>query len=226
MRRRIVGIQRDCLFEAGHRLIVTAEFGEHPTKITMGLCPVGREVESPAQRRLGFGKPLETHQGVGMMDICPEKLRYQREGALGACETRCEFLLLIEHRRKIVMRHAIIGVERYRAAVARHRFRQPAGLAQNVAVVQMYIGQFRQLRQRALDQPQRRPDFSALVGYHPEKVERIGVIRVFLQRFAVEGLRPPQLSGLMMGKSGAHGPQPPRPLPRLSLLFFGCDPRL
>jgi hypothetical protein len=55
-------------------------------------------------------------------------------------------------------------------------------------------------------------------------VERIGVIRVVLQRFAVEGLRAPQLSGLMMGKSGAHGPQPPSALPRLSLLFLGCGP--
>jgi hypothetical protein len=86
----------------------------------------------------------------------------------------------------------------------------------------MHVGQFRQFGERALDQPQRRPNFSALIGYYPEKVERVGVIGVFLQRFAVEGLRAPQLSGLMVGKSGAHGPQPPRPLPRLSLLFLGC----
>jgi hypothetical protein len=87
----------------------------------------------------------------------------------------------------------------------------------------MYIGQLRQLRERALDQPQRRPDFSALMGYYPEKVQRVGVIRIFLQRFAVEGLRPPQPSGLMMGKSGPDGPQPPRSPLRFSFLFFGCD---
>jgi hypothetical protein len=55
-------------------------------------------------------------------------------------------------------------------------------------------------------------------------VQRVGVIRVFLQRFAVQGRGPPQPSGLMMRKSGAHGSQPPRPLPGFSLLFFGCDP--
>jgi hypothetical protein len=55
-------------------------------------------------------------------------------------------------------------------------------------------------------------------------VQRVGVIRVFLQRFAVQGLGPPQPSGLMMRKSGAHGPQPPRSLPRFSLLFFGRGP--
>jgi hypothetical protein len=88
----------------------------------------------------------------------------------------------------------------------------------------MHIGQLRQFRERALDQPQRRPDFSALVGYYPQEVQCVGVIRIFLQRFAVEGLRPPQPSGLMVDKSGAHGPQPPRSPPRLSFLFFGCDP--
>ena len=88
MRRRIVRIERDRLFEGGHRLLVTAEFGEHPTEITMRLRPVGREVEGPAERRLGFGKPLETHQGGGVIDICPEKLRDQRDGPFGTCETQ------------------------------------------------------------------------------------------------------------------------------------------
>ncbi len=40
-------------------------------------------------------------------------------------------------------------------------------------------------RERALDQPQRRPDFPELIGDDPEEVQRIGVIRIFLQRFAV-----------------------------------------
>jgi hypothetical protein len=112
MRRRIVRIQRDRLFEAGHRLLATAEFGEHPAEIAMRLRPVGREVEGPAERPLGLGKPLETHQGVGMVDICPEKLRDQRDGPFGTCQARREFLLLVERRRKIVVRHAVIGFER------------------------------------------------------------------------------------------------------------------
>ena len=89
----------------------------------------------------------------------------------------------------------------------------------------MRIGQLRQPRQRTLDQPQRRAQLSALVGYHPEEVQRVGVIRVFMQRLAIQGLRPPQPSSLMVRKPGAHGPQSPRPLPRLLLLFVGCDPR-
>jgi hypothetical protein len=89
----------------------------------------------------------------------------------------------------------------------------------------MHIGHLRQRRKRALDQPQRRPDFSALVGYYPQEMQCVGVIRIFLQRFAVQGLGPPQPSGLMMGKSGAHAPQPPGPPPRFPPLFFGCHPR-
>src|SRR5271168_3827004 len=112
MRRRIVRIQRDRLFEAGHRLLVAADFGEHPTEITMRLRSVGSEVEGPAKRRLGFGEPLETHQSVGVIDMCPEKLRDQRDSAFGTRQTCCEFLLLIERSRKVVVRHAVIGVKR------------------------------------------------------------------------------------------------------------------
>ncbi len=166
MRRRIVWIQRDRLFETGHRLLVTAELGEHPTEITMRLREVGREIEGAAERSLGFGKSLETHQGVGAIDMCPEKLRDQRDRPFGACKTRREFVLLIERSSKVIMRHAVIGFERQCSAVALHRLRQLAGFAQGVAVVQMDIGQFRQLRQGALDQQQRRADVSALVGYH------------------------------------------------------------
>jgi hypothetical protein len=89
----------------------------------------------------------------------------------------------------------------------------------------MHIGHLRQHRQRALDQLKRRPDFSALVGYNSQEVQRVGVIRVFLQRFAVQGLRTLQSSGLMMRKSGAHGSQSPCTPPRFPFLFIGCDSR-
>src|ERR1700730_10162493 len=102
MRRRIVRIKRDRLFEAGHRLLATAEYGEHPAEIAMRLRPISRKVEGPAERRLGFGKAPETHQGVGMVDICSEKLRDQPDGPFGTCQARREFLLLVERGRKIV----------------------------------------------------------------------------------------------------------------------------
>jgi len=37
----------------------------------MRLRSVGREVEGPAKRRLGFGEPLETHQSVGVIAVDP-----------------------------------------------------------------------------------------------------------------------------------------------------------
>ena len=96
MDARIVRVERNRLLQARHRLLVTAQPGEHPAEIRMRLCPVGREFEGAAERGLGFGEPFETHQGGGAIEMCAEKLRDQRDGPCGACQTRCEFLLLIE----------------------------------------------------------------------------------------------------------------------------------
>lgn len=85
-------------------------------------------------------------------------------------------------------------------------------------MIQVDIGYVRKRRQRALDQAHSRSCRATLVGHNPEQMQRIGVIRAFIEGFAVKRLGPPQPSGLMMSKSGAHGSQPACLLPHGSVL--------
>jgi len=70
----------------------------------------------------------------------------------------------------------------------------------------------RQNGERAFDQLDGAPMPSALVRYHSEEVQGVGVIRRLLQHLAVKGLSPIPPSRLVMGEGGlkiAQGLLPP-----------------
>jgi len=87
------------------------------------------------------------------------------------------------------------------------------------------IGYVGKRRQRALDQAHRRSCCATLVGHNPEQMQRIGVVRVFIEDFAVKRRGLPQPCGLMMGKSGAHGSAGLPFAARLGSLFVALPAR-
>ena len=155
----------------------------------MGLGLVWHQVDGPAQLRFGLRKTLEAHQGRGTVDLCPEEIRDQRDGTLGTLQPCLEQALIVQRAGEITVRHAIIGVEPDRPSVAGHRLSHPAHVPQGVAEVQMRFRQVIQFREGAANQLDRRRELSLLIGDEPEKVQRLGMLRVSFQRLAIERLR-------------------------------------
>ena len=63
-----------------------------------------------------------------------------------------------------------------------------------------------QLRQRAGYQLDRLPRIALLMGDEPEEMQRLGVVRGFVQRPAIERLRLIEASGLVMSEACIHKP--------------------
>jgi hypothetical protein len=102
------------------------------------------------------------------------------------------------------VRHTIIDVELNRPPVAAHCFSRLADLQPGVAEVQMRFRQVIQFRERAANQLDRRWELSLLIGDEPEKMQRLGMLRVFLQRVAIERLRLIEPAGLVVGEGGIY----------------------
>ena len=127
----------------------------------------GAKLDDPPQGGLGLGNTLEADQSGGAVDVCPEEVRDQCDGAPGTLQPGFEQTLVVQRAGEIGVRHAVIGLQRDRPLVTVHRFGEPARLPQRVAEVQMRFGQVFQLRQCPFDQRDRRRAVTALIGDHP-----------------------------------------------------------
>jgi hypothetical protein len=89
-------------------------------------------------------------------------------------------------------------------------------------MVEMRIRQLAQAGQGAFDQLDRRPDLPTLIGDDSEQMKRVSVIRVLLQRLAVQRLRPVEPSRLMVGEAGPHGAREAAGPPGISRILGEC----
>ena len=126
------------------------------------------------------------------------------------------------------MRHAEIGLEGDCAAVACSRFGKSSGGSQCVAVVEMRVGIVRQRRQRAPDELQCGRDLAALESDDAKKMRRFGMIRLPLERLAVEAFGPLEAPRPMVREARLQRSRyPAGGAPRLApvVRFCGVDRR-
>jgi hypothetical protein len=137
-----------------------------------------------------------------VVDLCPKKVRDQLDCASGAFQPCFEQALLVQRAGEIAVRHPIIGLQRDRQSVSVRRVGEPGRRQEGIAEVEMRLRQVMQFRQRPLDQIDRRFDLSALICDDAQKMQRLGMLRVFRQRVAIERLRTPEPSRLMVSEAG------------------------
>src|SRR5439155_22588979 len=125
--------------------------------------------------------------------------RDQSEGTPATLQPRLEQALIIERAGKIAVRHAISRIEPNRPPITVRRLGQPAQLPQRVAEVQMGLRQIVQFGDRALDQLDRGFELTALKCYEAQQMKRLRMLRVFLQRLAIEGRRLIEFPALVVG---------------------------
>ena len=174
-------------------------------EVAMGLRLIRRQLDGPAQRGLRLGKALEAHQRGGAVDMRPEEVRDQLDGTPGTLQPRFEQALIIERAGEIAVRHAIIRVERDRPPIAVRCL----GLAGPPPVMRCRGSDALPAGHpipgaRALISSIADGNFPLLIGDEPEKVQRLGMLRVCFQRLPIQCLRLLKLPGLVVGKAGVH----------------------
>jgi hypothetical protein len=90
-------------------------------EITISLRLIRCQLDGPAQRDLGLGKPLETQQCGSTIDVCAQEVRDQRDGSPGTLKPGLEQALIIQRTGEIGVRHTIVRIELDRPPIAIRR---------------------------------------------------------------------------------------------------------
>ncbi len=155
-------------------------------------------MESAAQRRLGLGDAPETQQRGRIVEQRAREIRQERDGAPSDLQGLLEGILLDQRPREIAVRHAEIGLERNRSAVAFDRFGESPGGSQRIAIIEMRVRIVRQRRQHSPYEFKRGRDLAVLESDDAKQMRRLGMIRLPRERLAVEGLGSIEPPGLMV----------------------------
>ena len=188
------GINLDGAAIAGLGFLEPFEVPEQVAKVRVQHRVVRLELQCAPKRDLGGFRTTQAAQCIAEIVMRFGKVRRDLQGALAASQCGCKIAFFTQHAPEVVMRRGEVGVQIDGAAVAGASLGGTPGGVLRVTEIGVSLSRTGRHGDRFADQLDRALRAPIAQGNYTEQMERVGVIRRFVEYFVVDcrsALEPP-----------------------------------
>ena len=180
------GINLDRAAIAGLGLLEPFEVPEQVAKVRVQRRVARLKAQCAPKRCLGGFQATQAAQRIAEIVMRFGEVRRDLHGALAACRSCSKIAFFAQHAPEIIMRRCEIGIQIDSAAVAGAGLCWTPSRVLCVAEIGVSLSRMGRHGDRFADQLDRALRAPIAQGYHPEQMERVGIIRGFVEYLPVD----------------------------------------